>query len=100
VTDFDSDIIRKYLREAASAIYHIDANTSDGQATLAHWSSHSFCIGACVILYAASFTDTQIKHILRWKSDSFRHYLRNLAIIISRQNDAMNDLATTPNLIY
>jgi hypothetical protein len=60
VINFDSDIIRKYLREAASAVYHIDATTSDGRATLARWSSHSFRTGACVILYAAGFTDTQI----------------------------------------
>jgi hypothetical protein len=100
ITNFDSNVIRTHLREAASAVYHIDPNTSEGQTTLARWSSHSFRIGACIILYASGFTDTQIKHILRWKSDSFRRYLRNLAIIISRQNDAMDDLATMPNIIY
>jgi hypothetical protein len=101
IQNFDSNIIRTFLREAAAAVYHIvDPATPDGKTTLARWSSHSFQIGAYVILYATGFTDTQIKHILRWKFDSFRRYLRNLAIIVSRQNDAMDDLATMPNIIY
>jgi hypothetical protein len=100
IQNFDSNIIRIFLREAAAAVYHITPDTPEGKTTLARWSSHSFRIGSCVILYATGFTDTQIKHILRWKSDSFRHYLRNLAIIVSRQNDAIDDLATVPNLIY
>jgi hypothetical protein len=45
---------------------------------LEKFSSHSIRVGACVALHAAGVSKLNIKFALRWKSDSFYTYLRNL----------------------
>jgi hypothetical protein len=54
-------------------VYHI-TNVDD----LGRFTSHSIHVGACVALHAADISSLDIKHALRWKSDSFLTYLRNL----------------------
>ena len=34
------------------------------------WSAHSLRVGACVILHGMGFTDSQIRFILRWRSNA------------------------------
>jgi hypothetical protein len=65
--------INAALRQAATAVYNVtDASE------LARFSSHSIRVGACVALHAAGVSKLNIKFALRWKSDSFYTYLRNL----------------------
>ena len=53
------------------------------------WASHSLRVGACVILHLAGFYSHQIKFDLRWNSDTFMDYLRDVVALAHRRNDAM-----------
>jgi hypothetical protein len=76
--------INNALRCAATAVYNI----TDPQA-LRRFSSHSIRVGACVALHAAGVQQQDIKFALRWKSDSFYAYLRNLPCQSARMADAV-----------
>jgi hypothetical protein len=65
--------INTALQQAARRVYHI---TNDDN--LGRFTSHSIRVGACVALHATDISSLDIKHALRWKSDSFLTYLRNL----------------------
>jgi hypothetical protein len=65
--------INDSLRAAATAVYDI----SDPK-DLSRFSSHSIRVGACVALHAAGVSEQNIKFALRWKSNSFYTYLRNM----------------------
>jgi hypothetical protein len=67
------------FRRAAAAVYKLDPITD--AKSLALWSSHSLRVGACVTLDAMGFTDVQIMWLLRWKSNAFMTYLRNVAVL-------------------
>lgn len=71
--------INDALRSAATKVYNVTA-----PADLARFSSHSVRVGACVALHAAGIQQQDIKFALRWKSDSFYTYLRNLPCQASR----------------
>jgi hypothetical protein len=94
-----SDYIETALRNAAAAVYDIDLSTKTGKARLSKWSSHSFRVGACVILHALGFTGEQIKQLLCWRSLSFMKYLRNLGILAMKQNKAISEVGEMPNFI-
>jgi hypothetical protein len=76
--------INAALRAAATAVYNI----TDPKA-LARFSSHSIRVGACVALHAAGIQQQDIKFALRWKSDSFYAYLRNLPCQAARTSAAV-----------
>ncbi|KAI2509255.1 hypothetical protein MHU86_5143 [Fragilaria crotonensis] len=77
------------LRHAAATVYNLDPVAH--RSTLSLWSSHSLRVGACTLLYSKGFSEMEIKYLLRWKSNAFMTYLRNLAVTSRRQNDAVND---------
>jgi hypothetical protein len=58
-----------------------------------------FRVGACATLYAKGFSEMEIKFLLRWKSNAFMTYLRNLAVTSRRHNEAMNDVSEIPNFL-
>jgi hypothetical protein len=72
---------------------------SADKALLDRWSSHSLRIGACVILHALGFTDTQIMWLLHWKSNAFMTYLRNVAVLAQKQNIAFSEVEAMPQII-
>ena len=43
-------------------------------------------VGACVLLYSSNASADTIKWRLRWKSDSYRMYLRDTAAIAQTNN--------------
>ena len=43
-------------------------------------------VGACVLLYSSNASADTIKWRLRWKSDSYRMYLRDTAAIAQTHN--------------
>lgn len=73
------------LRQSAARVYNINTSTNEGQQAISKWSSHSYRVGACCLLYSNGFAITQIKWILRWKSDTWMTYLRNLKIVAKQQ---------------
>ncbi|CAJ1940671.1 unnamed protein product [Cylindrotheca closterium] len=58
------------------------------------YTSHSLRAGTAVILHAAGIHAIQIKFLLRWRSNSFFLYLRNVAHLSEQQNRAINQLAS------
>eukprot|EP00980_Cylindrotheca_fusiformis_P020117 scaffold7181_cov173-Cylindrotheca_fusiformis.AAC.1 len=86
--------ITSTFRALATEVYSLDLTTTDSK-----FSSHSLRVGACVLLHAQGFTPIQIKFLLRWKSDAFMEYLRNVALLSSQQNLAVNYIDQMPNLI-
>jgi len=79
--------IESTFRATAAVVYNLDPVKDKEK--LRKWSAHSLRVGAAVILYAAGFTDTQIQHLLRWRSLAFMEYLRNLGIMADRQSTAI-----------
>jgi hypothetical protein len=89
--------IEQVLRRAAATLYNLDPVKHRAQ--LALWSSHSLRVGACTLLYSQGFSETEIKFLLRWKSNAFMTYLRNLAVTCRRHNVAMNETSAIPNFV-
>jgi hypothetical protein len=82
---------------AATKAYNLDPTKNAKELQL--WSAHSLRVGACATLYAKGFSEMEIKFLLRWKSNAFMTYLRNLAVTSRRHNEAMNDVSEIPNFL-
>jgi hypothetical protein len=82
------------FRLAATQVYTLDPSAD--KALLDRWSSHSLRVDACVILHAMGFTNTQIMWLLRWKSNVFMTYLRNVAVLAHNQNIAFSEVEAMP----
>ena len=89
--------IEKVIRKAASVVYNLDPIKHRRELML--WSSHSLRVGACTLLYSKGFSEMEIKYLLRWKSNAFMTYLRNLSVTSHRQNEAINDISEIPNFV-
>ena len=80
--------IKSLLQEAAKEVYKISKKDD-----LAKFSAHSIRVGACVLLHAQNISTEDIKFRLRWRSDSFRMYLRNIVQLAERHKDAIANAA-------
>ena len=89
--------VERVIRAAAATLFQLDPIKNKAQ--LALWSSHLLRVGACSTLYSQGFTEMEIKYLLRWKSNAFMTYLRNLAVTSRRHNIAMNDANEIPNFV-
>jgi hypothetical protein len=75
-----ADDIERYMRHLAGVVYYHLHPVRDAQ-DLSRWSSHSLHVEACVALHVMGFSDVDIQWILWWRSQAFRAYLRNIAIL-------------------
>ena len=80
--------IKDILQEAAKHVHNI-SNKED----LNKFTSHSIRVMACVILHSQNLSTEDIKFRLRWRSDSFRMYLRNIVEIAERHKNAVANLS-------
>ena len=64
--------IRTVLQEAAGAVHNVTKKEE-----LQRFTSHSIRVGACVLLHSQNISTEDIKFRLRWRSNSFKMYLRN-----------------------
>ena len=80
----DDNHIKSILQEAASKIYNIKCKKE-----LSNFTSHSIRVGACVLLHAQNVSAEDIKFCLRWRSDAFRTYLRNILPLVERHKEAI-----------
>ena len=94
ITTVDIELV---IRRAAAILYNLDPVKNRAQ--LSQWSSHSLRVGACTLLYSKGFSEMEIKYLLRWKSNAFMAYLRNLAVTSRRHNIAMNETSEIPNFV-
>ena len=88
VLNITDQLITRIMRRCAIKVYKLDPKTDKIKL-----SSHSLRVGACVILHAMGFTGEQIKFLLRWRSDAFMKYLRNIAILSMKQNKAIDTMS-------
>jgi hypothetical protein len=84
------NIIVHWFRKAAAYVYKLDP-VKDSE-HLRKWSAHSLRVGATVILHGMGFTDTQIRFLLRWRSNAFYTYLWNIATLANQQNQAITNV--------
>ena len=89
--------IEKEMRSVAARVYKLDP-IKDAEA-LQRWSSHSLRVGACVILHSMGITETQLKWLLRWRSDAFMVYLRNTAILANAQYETLDKASAMPHFL-
>jgi hypothetical protein len=85
------------MRETACRLYQLDPFKD--KAALQLWSAHSLRVGACVILHTMGFTESQIKWILRWRSNAFMVYLRNTAVLARQHVDVMDAAFAKPHFL-
>ena len=97
VLNITTALVETAIRAAAAQAYHLNPIKDRQQLQL--WSAHSLRVGACATLYAKGFSEMEIKFLLRWKSNAFMTYLRNLAVTSRRHNDALNDVSKIPNFV-
>ncbi len=97
VQNVTTAVVERSLRHAATKAYNLDPTKKAKELQL--WSAHSLRVGACATLYAKGFSEMEIKFLLRWKSNAFMTYLRNLAVTSRRRNKAMNDVSEIPNFL-
>ena len=87
----------------AKRVFNLNPKKPGDAQILEKWGGHSLRVGACVYLYTSGFSEMELKFLLRWKSDSYRCYLRNLAFVCRKQNKALNDAfkltGTMPNFL-
>ena len=83
-------LINSHIREAARKVYNITDSSE-----LARFTSHSTRVGAAVHLHLAGKDALFIKTRLRWRSDSYLLYLRNVLELAVQHTAA---LAATPFL--
>lgn len=94
-----SSDIEDTMRKVAAKLFGLNPATAAGKKKLQLWSAHSLRVGACVILHGLGFTESQIKLLLRWKSNAFMAYLRNLAVLAAHQNEAIDMAGAVPNFV-
>ena len=92
-----SALVETAMRTAAATLFNLDPVKNKTELQI--WSAHSLRVGACTTLYAMGFHEMEIKHLLRWKSDAFMTYLRNLAVTSRRHNAAISDASSIPNFL-
>ena len=80
----DDKHISSVLQEAARSIYKISKNEE-----LQRFSAHSIRVGACVLLHSQTISTEDINFRLRWRSDAFRMYLRNITQLADRHKEAV-----------
>jgi len=88
--------IEFFMRGLASEVHGL--HPVRDAAALQLFSSHSLRVGACVLLHLMGFTFVDIKWILRWKSDAFMAYLRNMALLSHMHNRAVDRAAAMPHV--
>lgn len=89
--------IEGFMRKLAVQVYQLHP-VKDSK-DIRRWGTHSLRVGACVVLHAMGFSNLDIQWILRWKSMAFVAYLRNVAILATRQHQALDRAAAMPHLV-
>ena len=84
ISYIDDTHISSLLQEAAKSVYSITKHEE-----LKRFTSHSIRVGACVLLHTQNISTEDIKFRLRWRSDSFRMYLRNVVQLAEKHKNAI-----------
>ena len=80
--------VEKVLRQAAKVVHKISSESE-----LKKWGCHSIRVGACVRLQLLGKPAHFIQSRLRWRSEAWRDYLRNLPELADVHNDVITEVA-------
>ena len=72
------------LRDATKSVHNITSKNE-----LARFTAHSLRVGACVIMHVNGSSTSMIQVRLRWKSDAFKFYLRNVENLAEHHRDVL-----------
>lgn len=97
VRSITSNAIEFTMRSIAATVYKLDAVKDATH--LQRWSAHSLRVGACTTLHGMGYAASEIKFLLRWKSDTYMMYLRNLAITADKHNATLDAAGAMPNFL-
>jgi hypothetical protein len=86
-----SDNVAQLMRSLARTVYNITSKTA-----LKLWTSHSLRVGACCILWAMGCSGEFIQRNLRWRSESWKDYIRDLTVQAHQHNAAMAECWDLP----
>ena len=78
--------VTQLLKEAATAAQYITRKVD-----LARFTAHSIRVGAYVLLHSQGATAELIKLRLRWRSDAFMFYLRNIIALAEHHRDVLRN---------
>ena len=63
------------------------------------FSCHSLRVGACTLLFSTNYPSHYfIKKVLRWRSESWQTYVRDLIVTSIQHNEALLKADTMPSL--
>lgn len=88
VKHISNEDVEDILRAAAKKVHKV-TNTKE----LARWSCHSIRVGACIRLQLLNKPAHFIQMRLRWKSEAWQDYLRNLPELADAHNEVIHALA-------
>jgi len=91
IQNITDKLVEKTMRELAFSVYGITS-----KAALSKFTCHSLRVGACCILQAAGAKPEFIKEQLRWNSDSWQVYTRDLCILSHQHNAILFELSQMP----
>ena len=91
VRNITADICTSLMRSLAVEVYGL-TKRSEIQA----FSCHSLRVGACCILYATGYSGEFIQRALRWRSEAWKTYVRDLVVVTIQHNKAMSEADTMP----
>ena len=87
LTYFNDVHIKSLLQEATTSLYKITSKED-----LAHFISHSVRVGACILLHINGVSTDTIKFRLRWRSNAFKAYLRNVDALAEQHRDVLRNV--------
>ena len=88
-----ADIVNTLLRDLAVATHDLTKPEE-----IQKFSTHSFRVGACCLLFACGYPPEFIQRVLRWNSDAWKTYVRDLIVTAITHNLAMLQAYTMPQL--
>ena len=91
ITDNDA---RKSIQFCAKSVYDLTS-----QLDISKFSNHLVRVGACVALHCEGADVLTIKTRLRWRSDSFAMYLRNMPLLAAKHTSFYNKSSVDDTVI-
>ena len=73
--------IKKEIQSVAKQVYNLT-----NKAQIGRFTNHSIRVGACTLLHCGGADVLTIKTRLRWRSESFMMYLRNMPLLAAIHN--------------
>ena len=93
VQNITADIVNSLMRSLAVETYKLTKKED-----IQLFSCHSLRVGACTLLFSTNYPSHFIKKVLRWRSDSWQTYVRDLIVTSIQHNEALLKADTMPSL--